>query len=55
MTAPFSKLEYTFDNPSHPQARWGEIMQSPHPNVVRLAYIGAGGFKEIQGCREKKQ
>lgn len=54
MNVKSTEIEYTFDNPSSPYARWGVVIQSPRPDVVRLAYIGTGFPSEIKGSREKQ-
>lgn len=44
------QVEYTFDNPRHPHARWGRLI-SGSATRVRLEMIGTGSPKEVRGCR----
>lgn len=50
---PACDIEYTFDSPTHPYARWERLITGSWSGV-RLEFIGAGKPSEVQGCREYK-
>ncbi len=50
-TSKVDAMEYTFDNPQNPHARWGTVYKR-RDNRVYLSFIGWGFQHEIKGERK---